>query len=236
MNEDATEQAVLKYLSSIKDDEYGPFLSLTTLFENVVGSSLPHVDAYDEEDEIESKETLRVLLDQMVFDGLLVSRWGERDYEANYRIADQGGYEASGFDQLASDLPSNALLSESGNPILTESGDPLVLEDVAEAEIIPKTTDSSAWTGLPSTFTLAEEKRESLVSLLREAEESLDQLGAGNSEKAMARAFIVAARVLADAPDPPVDLIWEIIGRANSLAGIASLLVSIIALFSVATH
>ncbi len=96
--------------------------------------------------------------------------------------------------------------------------------------------DSAAWTGLPSTFVLAEEKRETLVSMLREAESSLDQLGAGNSEKAMARAYIVAARTLADAPDPPVDLIWEIIGRANSLAGIASLLVSIIALFSAATH
>jgi hypothetical protein len=95
---------------------------------------------------------------------------------------------------------------------------------------------SSTWTGLPSNFELNEQKRAALVSMLDEAERALDSVGAGNSEKAMARAYIVAARALSDAPDPPADLIWEIIQRANSLAGIASLFVSIVALFAAAAH
>jgi microcompartment protein CcmK/EutM len=94
--------------------------------------------------------------------------------------------------------------------------------------------DGSSWTGLPSEFRLTDQKRESLITMLQGAELALDSLGAGNSEKAMARAYIVAARTLADAPDPPVDIIWEILNRANSLAGIASLFVSIIALFTAA--
>ena len=92
--------------------------------------------------------------------------------------------------------------------------------------------DSSKWTGLPSNFELNEEKSAKLVLLLQDAERSLDAVGAGNHEKAMARAYIVAAKCLADAPDPPADLIWEILNRANNLAGVASLFVSIIALFT----
>ena len=95
--------------------------------------------------------------------------------------------------------------------------------------------DSSAWTGIPSQFVLNEVRKAELSTLLIKAERDLDNLGAGNSEKAMARAYIVAAKALADAPDPPVDIIWDLIGRANNLAGIASLFVSIIALFQTAT-
>ena len=93
---------------------------------------------------------------------------------------------------------------------------------------------SSTWTGLPSDFELTEKRREKLVVLLTTVESDLDKIGVGNSEKAMARAYIVAAKALADAPVPPVDLIWVMIGRANALSGIASLLVSVVALFSAA--
>jgi len=95
---------------------------------------------------------------------------------------------------------------------------------------------SARWTGLPSDFDLSEEKRGALISLLHDAELALDSVSVSNNEKAMARAYIVAAKVLADAPEPPADLIWELIGRANALSGIASLLVSIIALFTVVAH
>lgn len=92
--------------------------------------------------------------------------------------------------------------------------------------------DSSAWTGLPKGFQLTDDKRAELIHLLHSAEGSLDALTVSNSEKAQARAFVTAARNLADAPDPPADLIWEIVNRANYLSGIASLFVAIIALFA----
>ena len=109
-----------------------------------------------------------------------------------------------------------------------------VISEKASTELA--TYSSSDWTGLPSHFVLTEKRRESLVVLLMEAELTLDSIGAGNVEKRMAAAYIVAARTLAEAPDPPVDLIWEIIGKANNLAGIASLFVAIIALFTAVTH
>lgn len=96
--------------------------------------------------------------------------------------------------------------------------------------------ESKSWTGLPSAFELSEERRESLTKLLIDAELALDAAGVGNMEKSMARAYIIAAKTLAEAPDPPVDLIWELVNRASALAGIASLFVSILALFTAASQ
>ena len=113
-------------------------------------------------------------------------------------------------------------------------GDAFQGHSASEPEIryYPPVVDSSKWTGLPADFALTEQRAESLISMLSDVERALDSIGADNSEKAMARAYIVAAKALADAPDPPVDIIWELINRANSLAGIASLFVSVIALFA----
>jgi hypothetical protein len=111
---------------------------------------------------------------------------------------------------------------------------PIASEPQAEAELMP--VESSGWTGLPSDNVLSEDRRVSLQTLLTRAEADLDALGIGNAEKALARAYIIAARALADAPEPPVDLIWQIICRANNVAGIASLFVSIIALLNGAAH
>jgi hypothetical protein len=111
---------------------------------------------------------------------------------------------------------------------VTIEGDNDVKSDVQAADPL----NSSSWTGLPSNFVLTEQKREKLVTMLHNADVALDSVGATNHEKAMARAYIVAARTLADAPDPPADLIWELINRANHLSGIASLFVSIMALFA----
>lgn len=105
-----------------------------------------------------------------------------------------------------------------------------------EGAITTSSVDSSGWTGLPPGFVPTEEKWAALRLLLREADETLNGLGASNSEKAMARAYIVAAKSLADAPEPQLDLVWEIISRANQISGVASLFVSIIALFTAAAH
>ena len=226
MSEEETEQAVLKYLSSASDDEYGPFRSLTTLFEKVVGPSVPHTDSYDVEDEIESKEALRVVLDQMVSDGLLESRWGERDYEANYRVTDQGSYEAAEFDQLVVDRPLNALLTESGDPMVTESGDFLVLEDAAEAE--PTSVDSSTWTGLTTTIVDARNAK-AISNLIGKALDSLSASQAGNFENMQATAYLKAARELLDAPEPPSEEIWRLISRAADIVGLVSVFYAIFA-------
>lgn len=235
MSDEATSKAVLKYLSSNDEVEVDGFRSLTTIFEKVVGPFIPHADSYDLDDEIESKETLRALLDEMVTDGLLESHWGERDYEANYRITDQGSYESAGFDQLIVDLPANVLTTESGEPLTTENGDFLTVEDeVGEAPRI--SVDSATWTGLPKTGLLNEQQVARLLGGLKLIDKAIDSFDGSNEERAQARAYYLAMHALAAAPEPPADLIWQILQRANNLAGIASLFVSLIALFQAAAH
>jgi hypothetical protein len=146
VNELATEKAVLDLLSSSSGEEDEAYLSLTTIFEKVAPRLAPHVDSYDFDDDLRSKESLRVTLDDMVADGLLESRWGERDYEASYRITDQGQYEASGFDALFAEVPHNVLTTESGEPLLTEDGDFLIVQDAPTAPLIE--VDTTDWTGL----------------------------------------------------------------------------------------
>lgn len=91
--------------------------------------------------------------------------------------------------------------------------------------------DSANWTGLPSNFVLSEEKKNRLLVLLEDVEERVSGVNIANSEKAQVRSLVIAARILAEAPEPPADVIWELINRASQLAGVAALFVSIIGLF-----
>jgi hypothetical protein len=78
---------------------------------------------------------------------------------------------------------------------------------------------------------LTEDNRARLVVELGSALSKLDDQNVSNEIKAQASSLMSAARSLAEAPEPPVPIIWELITRANALAGIASLLVAIVALF-----
>jgi hypothetical protein len=91
--------------------------------------------------------------------------------------------------------------------------------------------ESSSWTGLPSDFLLTEDKRAAIVRGLDVAADSLQDTSASQHDQAQARAYIISAKALLEAPEPDPDLAWQLIGRANNLAGIAALFVSIIALF-----
>ena len=91
--------------------------------------------------------------------------------------------------------------------------------------------DSSTWTGLPVGFVLSEDRRREIVRALDGAEEVLPRSAANQHDQAQARAYIVSARALLEAPEPEPELAWELVGRANHLAGIASLLIAVIALF-----
>ena len=92
--------------------------------------------------------------------------------------------------------------------------------------------DSSSWSGLPKTGTLSTEASERLLVALKLADDALGHSQATNEERAQARAYIVAIQALAEAPDPPADLIWKLVERANSFAGIAAFFVSLMALFA----
>ena len=90
--------------------------------------------------------------------------------------------------------------------------------------------ESSSWTGIYSKAKLSESAADGLSKMLSDVQAQLDSLAISNTEKSQALAYIVAAKALAQAPEPQADLIWELIGRLNALSGVAGLLVAIIAL------
>ena len=96
MDEEKLERAILEYLSK-EDDELEIFRSLTTIFKKFARPyALRNSSFFDESHEIlEDKEFVKSILDQMVADGLLEARIGERDYEPSYRPTDLGVYERS---------------------------------------------------------------------------------------------------------------------------------------------
>jgi hypothetical protein len=91
---------------------------------------------------------------------------------------------------------------------------------------------SETWTGLPPSFQLTEERRAAIVRALDAAEESMPLAASSQHDKAQARAYIIAARALLEAPEPQPDLVWQLIQRANNIAGVASLFVALVALFA----
>jgi hypothetical protein len=165
---------------------------------------------------------------------------GMRNVEETY-----GDKDGVGTILEPNSAPPNALLTEDGKPLLTEGGDYIVTEDAEQPgapfdnEIFDEqifdtdvSVQSAAWTGLPRQGVLSPEASDKLRIALRAVEDSLARGNCSNEERAQARAYILAIQALAEAPEPPADLIWKLVERANSVAGIASLFVSLVVLFT----
>ncbi len=147
--------------------------------------------------------------------------------------------------------PPNAILTESGDYLVTEKGDHLVTEDgdyrvtedgnrrvtedgdnrsveteapdvVTSTPEIITSYDSARWTGLTNTV-IDTRNAKAVTALIDSALLSLSASSAGNSEIMQAAAYLKAARELTDAPDPPSELIWEMISRAANLTGLLGL-------------
>ncbi|MXO87112.1 hypothetical protein GRI38_13850 [Altererythrobacter aurantiacus] len=84
----------------------------------------------------------------------------------------------------------------------------------------------------PSSLTLSKVEKERLLREVSAAEVQIDRLKLGNTDRSNAIAYLTAIRALAEAPEPPKDLIWKLIGRASDISGIASLFVSLAGVFA----
>jgi hypothetical protein len=91
----------------------------------------------------------------------------------------------------------------------------------------PESNTKPAYSPDPRFFE-SEIRKGKFVSLTNDTLEQIEASDLSNSSKAQARGYLIAARALSETPDPPVDLIWTILQRANSIAGIASFLVALI--------
>jgi len=70
-----------------------------------------------------------------------------------------------------------------------------------------------------------------ILEILQDIEVKMASMTISNSEMAAAHSYILAIRALANSPDPDFNLIWIIVERAAAVAGIASLFLSLVALF-----
>ena len=93
---------------------------------------------------------------------------------------------------------------------------------------------SASWTGRPDPIVIEGEKIEKLKTFIAQADIEFQKLGVlSNRDRAQAMAILAAIRYAADAPDPPATAIKELLQVLGDIAGIGSLLVSIVAMIAV---
>lgn len=86
---------------------------------------------------------------------------------------------------------------------------------------------------LPDTrFFDSEERKQEFLSVANDTYQEIEKSDLTNSQKASARGYLAAAKALSENPDPPVELIWDILNRANNIAGIGSFFLSLIMLLA----
>lgn len=106
---------------------------------------------------------------------------------------------------------------------------PANTEDEAAESGTPASVHSSAWTGIasrPITTQNAPAVRDAIANAIS----ALDEYDLTNEQKGQAVTLLEAASHLTSAPEPPSDLIWELIERAGALCGILGLFITIFAL------
>jgi hypothetical protein len=123
-------------------------------------------------------------------------------------------------------VPDNVLTNEDGEPITTEDGEYITVEDAIDS--VPSPTEirvqSEAWTGISSVRIDA--RNAQAVSRLIDA--ALNELPRdGNERVAQARTLLLAAKELTDAPEPPSDIIWELVQRAGAVVGLLDIFIRI---------
>ena len=102
--------------------------------------------------------------------------------------------------------------------------------DAGNAELA---IESSRWTGRRRKVALSAKRVDQLIEELGRIELRLSALPISNAEKSQARAYVLAAKLLAESPEPPGELIWELLKRASEIAAIATLFVSVFAILKV---
>lgn len=90
--------------------------------------------------------------------------------------------------------------------------------------------ESEAWTGSLDRAELSTETRQRLVARLRDLQVVVEGLELPQSEREQIRAHIVAAVVLAEAPDPPWQIILTVLACIASVAAITSAVTDIVGL------
>lgn len=89
--------------------------------------------------------------------------------------------------------------------------------------------ESWKWTGLSTNFVFDAAAQSRVVKLLKQADDEIKITN--NYDGAQAKAFIKAALILAESPQPQPDLVWEIIQRVSAIVGLLSGIETLISIF-----
>ena len=95
---------------------------------------------------------------------------------------------------------------------------------------VNKSKNRLSITGLDESLFI--KNKDEIVALLGKALGEVSSLRLSNPQAAQAVSLISVAVTLAEAPDPPSDLVWAVLERASHIAGVAALLVAIFALMA----
>ena len=91
--------------------------------------------------------------------------------------------------------------------------------------------ESWKWTGLSKNFVFDDAVKSKVIDLLKSADAELAGLNLTNYQVSQAKALLKAALVLADAPQPQPDLVWELIQRISAIIGIVAGIQSLSSIF-----
>jgi hypothetical protein len=175
--------------------------------------------------------------------GKIIVRHG--DEYAGYWYKLRPSYKTKFFDERRSSNPVVSLIGQLGEEALRRALNKIVEEDglrsmeekweAVEGEFLDSDGDASDENpGLNSRFFASEPQK---IRFIKEADDQLqavEDADLTNSEKSQARGYLLAVKALADTPEPPADLIWTIINRAASIAGLAGFFLTLIALIATA--
>ena len=102
--------------------------------------------------------------------------------------------------------------------------DPAIF-DTGEQATQDERIHSEDWTGIAAQVITAQNSDQVRAAILK-AKDAVRDLGS-NEKTAQAMAFLQAAEALIEAPEPPSDLIWELINRAGAICGVISLFITL---------
>jgi hypothetical protein len=92
--------------------------------------------------------------------------------------------------------------------------------------------DSASWTGVPAGFAFTPKVQDKVIRLLEAAIDDLDRYEIGNRSKSQAQAYLRSALILAEAPEPPSDLVAELLRRVKLALEITAFLGNLATIFA----
>ncbi|OCC24860.1 hypothetical protein MB02_05215 [Croceicoccus estronivorus] len=196
---------------------------------------------FDELRTPEEKRALLVILDRLVRRRLVQRRQRDDAEEPSFEANDRAIHkyfqqQSAGRGRQGVEDRGDAVDQRDGVDTSNQSTDALnhfpALSDDGLRPSEPIRVDSRTWTGLTRVRVTHRNAR----AISRLIDTALCELPTdGNAATAQARTLLLAAKELTDAPEPPSDIIWELVQRAGAVVGLLDIFFRIFTAVAVAS-